>query len=129
MEQAANALGLPYRELGPFNRIQSPVPNAVLTGAAFGLPAGKMSGLLDTDDGMYVVKVLEQTPADTAAFQNDLDEFRGQMIRLARQERVRSYLDALRKAAVVVDQRASLFPTTAQAEEAAAGLPAQPPAY
>jgi hypothetical protein len=51
------------------------------------------------------------------------------MIRLARQERVRSYLDALRKAAVVVDQRASLFPTSAQAEEAAAGLPAQPPAY
>ena len=129
MEQAANALGLPYRELGPFNRIQSPVPNAVLTGAAFGLPAGRMSGLLDTDDGMYLVKVLEKTPADTAAFQNDLDEFRGQMIRLARQERVRSYLDALRKAAVVVDQRASLFPTSAQAEEAAAGLPAQPPAY
>jgi peptidyl-prolyl cis-trans isomerase D len=129
MEQAANALGLPYRELGPFNRIESPVPNAVLTGAAFGLPASKMSGLLDTDDGMYVVNVLERTPADTAAFQNDLDEFRGQMIRLARQERVRSYLDALRKAAVVVDQRASLFPTTAQAEEAAAGLPAQPPAY
>jgi parvulin-like peptidyl-prolyl isomerase len=87
-----------------------------------------MSGLLDTDDGMYVVKVLEKTPADSAAFQNDLDEFRGQMIRLARQERVRSYLDALRKAAVVVDQRASLFPTTAQAEEAAAGCrPA--PAY
>jgi hypothetical protein len=35
MEQAANALGLPYRELGPFNRIESPVPNAALAGAAF----------------------------------------------------------------------------------------------
>jgi hypothetical protein len=29
---------------------------------------------------------------------------------------------------VVVDQRASLFQTTAQAEEAAAKLPGQPPA-
>jgi peptidyl-prolyl cis-trans isomerase D len=128
MEQAANALGLPYRELGPFNRLQSPVPNAVLTGAAFGLPAGKMSGLLDTDDGMYVVKVLEKVPADSAAFQRGIDEFRGQMIRQARQERVRSYLDALRKSAVVVDQRASLFQTTAQAEKAAANLPGQRPA-
>jgi peptidyl-prolyl cis-trans isomerase D len=128
MEQAANALGLPYRELGPFNRIQSPVPNAVLTGAAFGLPAGKMSSLLDTEDGMYVVKVLEKIPADSTAFQRGLDEFRGQMIRQARQERVRSYLDALREAAVVVDQRASLFQTTAQAEEAAASVPGGPPA-
>jgi len=119
MEQAATALDLPYRELGPFNRIETPVPNPVLTGAVFSLPIGKVSDILDTDDGIYVVKVLERTPADSAAFLTGLDQFRTDAIRRARQDRARNYLEALQAQAKVVDRRAGLFPTSAQAEAAA----------
>lgn len=119
MEQAATALNLPYRELGPFTRIQTPVPNPVLTGAIFGLPVGTVSHILDTDDGVYVVRVIERTPADSAAFLKGLDAYRTDAIRRARQERVRNYLEALQAQAKVVDRRAGLFPTSAQAEASA----------
>ena len=116
MEQAATAMDLPYRKLGPFSRVESPVPNPVLTGAVFSLPVGTLSGVLDTEDGLYVVRVLERTPADTAAFRKGLDEYRTDAIRRARQDRARSYLDALQASAKVVDRREGLFPTSAQAE-------------
>ncbi len=61
--------------------------------------------LLDTKLGMYVLKVLEHTKADSAQFEKELDQFRPQMIGAARQDRVRSYLAALRDAAKVVDNR------------------------
>lgn len=116
LEQAATALGLPYRKLGPFSHVDSPVPNPVLTGAVFSLPVGALSGVLDTDDGLYVVRVLERTPADTAAFRKGLDDYRTDAIRRARQDRARSYLEALQASAKVVDRREGLFPTSAQAE-------------
>jgi parvulin-like peptidyl-prolyl isomerase len=126
MEQAATALNLPYRVLGPFTRVQTPVPNPTLTGAIFSLPIGKLSDVLDTDDGIYVIKVLERTPADTGAFRKDLDTFRSDAIRRARQDRARNYLAALQDQAKVVDRREGLFPTAAQAEAgAASGLPGQ----
>ena len=119
MEQAATALNLPYRELGPFTRIETPVPNPVLTGAMFSLPVGQLSGVLDTDDGMYVVKVLERTPADSAAFLKGLDQYRTDAIRRARQDRARYFLEGLQAQAKIVDKRAGLFPTSAQAEASA----------
>lgn len=119
MAQAATALGLPHQQLGPFTRVESPVPNPVLTGAVFSLPIGSVSDILDTDDGMYVVKVLARTPADTAAYQKDLDAYRTEAIRRARQDRARNYLAALQDQAKVVDRRATLFPTNAQADAAA----------
>lgn len=119
MEQAATALNLPYRELGPFNRVESPVPNPRLTGAIFSLPIGRLSDVLDTDDGIYVIRVLERTPADSAAFLAGLDQYRTEAIRRARQERARNYLDALQAQAKIVDRREGLFPTAAQADAAA----------
>ena len=119
MEQAANALGIPYRTLGPFSRVESPVPNPILTGAVFSLPIGAVSDVLDTDDGMYVVRVVARTAADTSAFRQGLDEYRTDAIRRARQDRARNYLEALRAQAKVVDRREGLFPTSAQAEAAA----------
>jgi len=119
MAQAAAALNVPYQELGPFTRIQTPVPNPVLTGTIFSLPVGQVSNVLDTDDGLYVVKVMERTRADSAAFIKDLDQLRTDAIRRARQDRARNFLEALQAQAKVVDKRAGLFPTSAQAEASA----------
>ena len=77
----------------------------VVVGTAFGLDSGKVSPLLDTKQGIYVLKVLEHTKPDSAGFVKDLDTYRARMINTARQDRVRNYLEALRQAAKVQDDR------------------------
>ena len=105
LASVADSMKLPYKEFGPFSRINPPLTDPVVVGTAFGLDAGQRSGMLDTKDGIYFIKALEHTKADSAAFVKDLDKFRAQTINLARQERVRSYLQALREDAKVVDNR------------------------
>ncbi|HWA59429.1 MAG TPA: peptidyl-prolyl cis-trans isomerase [Gemmatimonadales bacterium] len=115
LTQAATALGLPHSDLGPFTRINPAIPNPLVVGAAFGIEPGKTSGLIDTEDGMFVLRVIKREPADSAEYQKGIDEFRARQIRLATQDRVRNYLAALRKAAKVTDHRAEIFRTEAQA--------------
>jgi peptidyl-prolyl cis-trans isomerase D len=107
--RAAEALKLAHREFGPFNRITPPLESPELVGASFGLDVGEQSGVIDTEQGLYVVRVLERTPADSAAFAGQLDEFRLGAIREARQVRVRNYLESLRQTATVVDNRAEVY--------------------
>jgi hypothetical protein len=76
------------------------------------------------------VTVLERSSVDSAAFRAQLDQWRLRQITLARQDRVRNYLQALRTSAKVVDRRAELDRTAAQAEaEAGTTLPGQPISY
>ncbi|MDQ3426508.1 MAG: hypothetical protein M3477_01630, partial [Gemmatimonadota bacterium] len=84
-----------------------------------GLDKGQRSPLLDTKEGMYVMEVLEHTKADSAKFVKELESFRVQMIQQARQERVRGFMEALRGAAKVVDNREKLL----QQEQPAAPPP------
>jgi peptidyl-prolyl cis-trans isomerase D len=115
LQAVADSMKLPYKEFGPFPRVNPPVDDPVVVGTSFGLDVGKMSGLLDTKQGIYVLKVLEHTKADSAAFLKELDSYRPRMINLARQDRVRSYLDALRQAAKVVDDRKKVLQQTGPA--------------
>jgi peptidyl-prolyl cis-trans isomerase D len=111
LADAAAAMKVPNEEFGPFSRINPPLTNPVVVGTAFGLDSGQTSGLLDTKDGIYVIRSLQHTKADSAKFVKELDEYRARMINLARQERVRSYLSALREAAKVVDDRKKVLRT------------------
>jgi hypothetical protein len=52
--------------------------------------------------------VLEHTKADSAKFVKEVDEYRSKMIDLARQDRIRGYMGALRESAKIVDNRAKL---------------------
>ena len=113
MEQAAAAMKLPHREFGPFSRINPPLTNPVVVGTAFGLDAGKRSGILDTKDGIYVLETLQHIKADSAAFVKELDQYRAHTINLARQERVQNYIAALRSAAKIVDNRDKVLLTGA----------------
>ncbi len=108
MADAAKAMNLPHREFGPFSRINPPLTDPTVIGTAFGLDAGQRSGLLDTKDGLYVLETLEHVKADSAQFVKELDQFRLRTIQLARQDRVRGYLQALRASAKIVDNRAKL---------------------
>lgn len=122
MAEASAALGLPHREFPPFPRVNPPLQNPKLIGIAFGLPKGKLSGVIDTPEGLYVIRVLDRTPADSALFTRDLDAIRAEAIRTARNERVRYFLQALRDGANIKDERAATFRTTAQAEAEAAAM-------
>lgn len=109
LAQAADAMKLPHDVYGPFTRLNSPIRNPLVLGTAFGLPAGKHSGVLDTKDGLYVLQVLEHTPADSAAFTKELDQLRAHAVQEARQERVQTYLAGLRTAAKIVDNRSKML--------------------
>jgi peptidyl-prolyl cis-trans isomerase D len=117
MAEAAKAMNLPHREFGPFSRVNPPLTDPMVVGAAFGLDQGQRSGLLDTPDGMYVMESLEKVPADSAEFVKELDEYRTKMIDLARQARVRGYMAALRQSAKIVDNRAKLRQQQQEAAE------------
>ena len=104
-EQAARALGLASQDFGPFSRVQPPLDNPELVGAAFGLQPGARSGIIDVEQGLYVVRSIERIPADSAAFATAVDEFRAAAVREARQARVRNYLAALREGAEIEDNR------------------------
>ncbi len=109
LAQAADAMKLPHDVYGPFTRLTTPIRDALVSGTAFGLATGKHSGVLDTKDGMYVLQVLEHTPADSAAFAKDLDQMRARAMQEARQERVQTYLAGLRTSAKIVDNRSKIL--------------------
>ncbi len=117
MAEAAKAMHLPDKEFGPFSRVNPPLNNAVVVGTAFGLDVGRHSGVLDTKDGLYVIQVLERTKADSAQFVKDRDSYRAKLVDLARQDRVRGYLAALRQAAKVVDNRGKLQQRSQQQQQ------------
>jgi peptidyl-prolyl cis-trans isomerase D len=119
MGAVADSMKLPYKEFGPFSRINPPLTDPIVVGTAFGLNVGQRSGLLDTKDGIYFMKALEQTKADSAAFAKDLESYRAQMIRVAQQDRIRSYLEALRQNAKVVDDRKKVLQQTAPVPQGA----------
>lgn len=120
LADAAKSLKLLNREFDPFTRRTPPLNNPILVGTAFGLPVGALSGVIDTPDGLYVIKVLEKIPADSAAFTKQLDQFRPEAIRDVRQERVREFLTALRASAKIVDRRSDVLKTSAQNDAALA---------
>ena len=68
------------------------------------------------------MKVLEHVKADSAKFAKELDEYRSKMIDLARQDRIRGYMGALRESAKIVDNRAKL-----QQQQQQAAQTQQPP--
>ncbi len=105
MAQAATAMKLAHREFGPFSRVNPPLTSPLVVGTAFGLEAGQRSGILDTKDGLYVLQSITHEKADSTKFVKELTEYRARAINAARQERVRSYLTALRGAAKIVDNR------------------------
>lgn len=123
LPDASKALGLSNREFPAFARVSPPINNAKLVGAIFGLRDGQTSDVIETDEGLYVVQMIQRLPADSLAFTTQKDQLRAEAIQGLRQERIRQYLASLRKAAKVVDKRDALFKTNAQIEAAAPIVP------
>ncbi|MGQ0703214.1 MAG: SurA N-terminal domain-containing protein [Gemmatimonadales bacterium] len=125
LQQYAARPGMSYREQGPFSRLGAPIPDPALIGAAFSAQPGSVAGPVDGADlRVYLLQVLERTPADSAEFAKELPQVRAQALRSAQQSRVQAYITALRGRAKVTDRRAEVFRTSAQAAaEAQVPLP------
>ena len=114
MADAAKAMSLPSSQFGPFPRVNPPLTNPVVVGAAFGLKQGERSGVLETSEGLYVLQVVSRVPADSAEFTKNLDEIRARSVMAAKQDRVRNYLQGLRDKATIVDNRARMLQASQQ---------------
>lgn len=86
----------PVRGVGQLNEV---------IGAAFGLPVGAVSQPIKIDAGVYVIRVDRRVEADRAAFEAQKKTQREQMLQALREQKVRDYLEGLRKSADVKDNR------------------------
>ena len=73
-------------------------------GAAFGLPVGR-AGAARTDDGAVVLLVESRTEATRAEFEAQKVSQRDRALQAIREQRVRAFLDNLRRDATIVDRR------------------------
>lgn len=118
LEEAAAGEGLSVRSAGPFTRMDF-VPGVgtgnAAVGAAFGLPVGQVSGLLETDAALYVIRVTDRTEADRAAWEAQLPQQRQQVASAMQNQQLNLFMDALREEADVVDNRDRILQAPADA--------------
>jgi peptidyl-prolyl cis-trans isomerase D len=115
LESAAAAAGAPVQQTGMFTRVNA-VPllgqfNQAV-GAAFALPVKAVSAPVRTDDGVFVMRVDRRVEANRQAFEAQKAEQRRQITQALRSERVRDFLDDLRKSADLDDNRRKIFAAT-----------------
>ena len=93
---------------GPFAR-STPVGElgfvSEATGAAFTLPVGVVSDPVRTDDAIYVMRVDKRVQSDSAKWSAQKGQQRLQVTNSLREQKVRLYVENLRRAAKIVDRR------------------------
>lgn len=111
LEAAAKAAGRPVEKEGPMAR-STPVAAfgfvSEATGAAFSLPVGAVSEPVRTEDAVFVIRVDKRVNSDTAKWAAQKSTQRLQVTNSMRDQKVRIYMDNLRKAAKIVDKRKEL---------------------
>jgi peptidyl-prolyl cis-trans isomerase D len=111
LEAAAKAANLTVEKHGPFTR-STPVPAfgfvSEVTGAAFTLPVGSVSEPVKTDEALFVVRVDKRVPTDSIKWVVQKPMQRQQVQESMRNQKVRLFLNNLRKAAKVEDRRAEI---------------------
>ncbi len=123
LDAAATGIGASYRPLGPFTKRNAPVQSGWVVGAAFGIPVGSVSDVLEDNGAFHLVQVTARTKADSADFAANIETQRRQVLQALRQNYVQQYFTSLRTSARLVDRRADLYKTNAQAEAAASQNP------
>ncbi|HEX7091822.1 MAG TPA: peptidyl-prolyl cis-trans isomerase [Longimicrobiales bacterium] len=118
LDEVAAAAGLPVHEAGPFTRL-SYVPGLgqanEAIGTAFGLAPGQTSGLVEASGKLFIIQVVERRDADRQQFEAQKDFLRARMTAGLERERVQRFLQDLRNAARIRDDRALVMRGSADA--------------
>jgi peptidyl-prolyl cis-trans isomerase D len=80
-------------------------------GAAFGIPVGAVSAPIKDVSGVYVMRVERRVNADRAAFEKEIATLRRQRAQAMKQQRIRLFLEDLRKDARIEDHRKEINET------------------
>ncbi len=108
LEEIAAALGTEVKTATQFTR-ESLVPSVgrrnAFVAAAFSLPLGQRSGLVDSDRGFYVLEVTERVEPAEEDFAAQVDGLRQQLLTEKRQLLITAWLEELITEAEVVDFR------------------------
>lgn len=108
LAQAAAAHGLSVATAGPFTRVQGNPALGQATppvGAAFGTPIGQVSDVVEGPGGLFIVRPTARTAADAQQFAQQKEQMRAVLGQQLRQRATARWLDSVRKAADIEDNR------------------------
>lgn len=108
LEAAAKTAGRPVEKEGPFARSSQIAAFGFVSevsGAAMTLAPGAVSEPVRTEDGVFVIRVDKQVKADSVKFATQKATQRLQVTNSLRDQRVRMYIENLRRAAKIKDRR------------------------
>jgi peptidyl-prolyl cis-trans isomerase D len=108
LQQAAAGRGLAVQTAGPFTRLD---PNRVFgqaseaVGAAFGTPLNRVSDVVETTAGLFIVRPVARTAANPAEFARNREQIRQAVTTQLRRQAAERWLDSARRAAKIKDNR------------------------
>jgi len=108
LEAAAAAQGVKVQKEGPFARSTTVASLGFVSeaiGAAFSVPPGTVSAPIRTDAAVYVLRTDRRVNADRKAWEVQLAAQRTQVTRGMRDQRIRLFMEGLRKTAKIDDRR------------------------
>ena len=108
LDEAAGRFGWTVTEAEPFRRgdfVPGLGQGTQAIGAAFGLPIGGISDVVDAGDAVAIIEVVDRTEATREAFEAVEDALMQQLVAERTQEYVQKWLLALRESAAVEDHR------------------------
>jgi parvulin-like peptidyl-prolyl isomerase len=121
LQAAAAARRLAVERFGPFTRLRPQgylAGQPVVIGAAFGLRVGERSGVVEGDNGYFIIESQARKLADSSAWLAQRDQQRAQLRQALQQARIQQYLEGVRAKAKIVDRRKELFRAQATADDA-----------
>jgi parvulin-like peptidyl-prolyl isomerase len=78
-------------------------------GTAFGLAKGSVSDPVPTQQNVFVMEKIDQTPADSTLWLAQKQEQRQALAGIIQQQRLQDWIQSLRTAARIVDRRAEVL--------------------
>ena len=95
-------------------------------GAAFGLPANRVSGVIAADDRLFVIQKTLHVPADSAAWEAQKTQQRTGVLQALADQKWQRYMQALKDGAEIVDNRRELARRAAQQQSMPQQTPVNP---
>ena len=115
---------LPNAErFGPFTRLRPPSylgGQPFVIGASFGLQVGERSGVVEGENGYFIIESLGRKLADSSAWLAQRDTQRDQLRQALQQARIQQYLEGVRAKAKIIDRRQELFRAQSTLDETTA---------